>query len=161
MLEVDPQADPDATLCLRERPSPCETPTSTQILGTDYLRTLKKHYDALGSYLHTPTLAHIEQSKNHDYAKLALRCTQTVDSLEGALNSKVWNSTFSIRGVIEDQRVRVAPRQFCVACPQDDCGGEADILDRNVERGISWPCNGCGSQLTFALGVAITKRGGN
>lgn len=104
MLEVDPQADSDATLSFGEEPSPGETPAFMQLLGTDHvlnLRTLKKHYDALGSYLHTPTLAQIEQGKNHDFGKLSRRCALIVEALETALSSKVWNSTFAIRGEIE------------------------------------------------------------
>lgn len=104
MLEVDPQADSDATLAFGEEPSPGETPASMQFLGTDHvlnLRTLKKHYDALGSYLHTPTLAQIEQGQSHDFGKLGRRCAQIVEALDTALNSSVWNSTFAIRGEIE------------------------------------------------------------
>jgi len=70
MLEVDPQADADAILSFGEEPPLGETPASMHLLGTDHvlnLRTLKKHYDALGSYLHTPTLDQIEQGKTHDY----------------------------------------------------------------------------------------------
>jgi hypothetical protein len=195
MLEVDPQADADATLSIGEEPSLGETPETMQLLGTDHvlnLRTLKKHYDALGSYLHTPTLSQIEQGKTHDYAKLGQRCSKIIDALDTALNSKVWNSTFATRGVmdcsecgstirrrlprdtaervvqcwscpasytmtkIEDQQVRFEPRQVRVACPQQDCGSESYIWERNVERGKCWTCHDCGSQLMFALGVAIT-----
>lgn len=104
MLEVDPHADSNATLSYGKEPSPGEAPESMRVLGTDQvlnLRTLKKHYDALGSYLHTPTLAQIEQNKSHDFAKLASRCQQIIDALETALSSKVWNSTLAIRGEIE------------------------------------------------------------
>jgi hypothetical protein len=196
MLEVDPQADSDATLSFGEETSPGETPKTLQLLGTDHvlnLRTLKRHYDALGSYLHTPTLAQIEQGKSHDYGKLGRRCAQIVEALEIALNSKVWNPTLAIRGEFEcsecgsdirrrlpkdetervvqcwscvasytmtevdDQKVRFEPRQVHVACPQKDCGGESYIWERNVEIGKSWRCHDCGSQLKFALGVAITQ----
>jgi hypothetical protein len=196
MLEVDPQADVDATLSIGEEPSLGETPESMQLLGTDHvlnLRTLKKHYDALGSYLHTPTLSQIEQGKTHDYAKLGQRCSKIIDALDTALSSKVWNSTFAIRGVmdcsecgstirrrlpndmaervvqcwscpasytmieIEDQQVRFEPRQVRATCPKQDCGDESYIWERNVERGNSWPCNGCGSRLMFALGVAVAS----
>lgn len=192
MLELDPQADADATLSFGEKPSPGETPESMQLLGTDHvlnLRTLKKHYDALGSYLHTPTLAQIEQGKVHDYGKLGRRCAQIMDALDATLCSKVWNSTFAVRGEsdcaecgsvirrrlpkdmterivqcwsctasytmteIADQKVNFEPRQMRVACPQKDCGSAAYIW----ERGKYWTCLDCGYQLTFALGVAISR----
>lgn len=53
MLKVDAQADADATLSIGEEPSFGKPPETMQLLGTDHvlnLRTLKKHYDALGSY---------------------------------------------------------------------------------------------------------------
>lgn len=196
MLEVDPQADSDATIAFGEEPSPGETPASMQMLGTDRvlnLRTLKRHYDALGSYLHTPTLAQIEQGQSHDLGKLRSRCAQIVEALEAALSSKVWNSTFAIRGEIEcrecgadirrrlpkdktervvqcwscaasytmtevdSRQVRFEPREMRVACPQKDCGCVSYVWERQVERGKSWRCSNCKSQLTFALGVAITQ----
>lgn len=131
MLEVDPQADADATLSFGIEPGPGETPESMTLLGTDHvlnLRTLKKHYDALGSYLHTPTLAQLKKGKDHDYDRLAQRCEQIVTALETALSSKVWNSTFAIRGEIE-----------CT-----DCGS---IIRRRLPKGTAqrvvqcWSCS--------------------
>ncbi|WP_373355739.1 hypothetical protein [Pseudoroseicyclus sp. CXY001] len=104
MLEVDPQADADATLAFGEEPFPGETPASMRLLGTDHvlnLRTLKKHYDALGAHLHAPTLSQLEQRQHHDFGKLRARCERIVEALETALSSKVWNSTLAIRGEIE------------------------------------------------------------
>lgn len=195
MLEVDPQADADATLSVGEEPSLGETPETMQLLGTDHvlnLRTLKKHYDALGSYLHTPTLAQIEQGKVHDFTKLSQRCSKIIDALDIALNSKVWNSIFAIRGVmdcaecgdtirrrlpksmaervvqcwscpasytmteIEDQKVRFEPRYVNIPCPKAECSNVTHLFEKEVAQGNSWSCNGCGTQLMFALGVAIT-----
>jgi hypothetical protein len=104
MLEVDPQADIDSSFSFGTEPSLGKTPSSLQLLGTDYvlnLRTLKKHYDAIGAYLHTPTLAQIEQGKGQDYKKLADRCSEIIEALELALSSKVWNSTLANRGTID------------------------------------------------------------
>lgn len=198
MLEVDPQADSDATLSFGVEPSLGETPASMHLLGTDHvldLRTLKKHYDALGSYLHTPTFAQLEQGQGHDFAKLRQRCEMIVQALETSLSSKVWNSALAIRGEIdcdfcgsvlrrrlpkdrtervvqcwscpasylmsetEDQKVRFAPQQVRITCPQEGCGEASYIWERNVEPGNSWKCQNCGSQLALALGVTITLPG--
>lgn len=196
MLEVDPQADADATLSFGEEPSLGETPETMQLLGTDHvlnLRTLKKHYDALGSYLHTPTLAQIEQGKTHDYARLGQRCSKIIDALDTALNSKVWNSTLAVRGEIdcaecgsvirrrlpkdraehvvecwsctasytmteiENEKVRFEPRYVNIPCPRAECSNVTQLWEKEVAQGNSWPCNGCGFQLTFALGITVTK----
>ena len=77
MLEVDPQADEAATLSFGVEPSYGEAPEKMTLLGRDNvlkLTTLKKHYDALGSYLHTPTLSQLEKNKSHDMTKLRKRC---------------------------------------------------------------------------------------
>lgn len=58
---------------------------------------------------------------------------------------------------LEDDKVRFKPRQLRVACPEKDCGGESYVWERNLERGNSWICHDCGSVLTFALGVMVTR----
>ncbi len=104
ILEIDPQADSDSTLSVGLEPSPGETPESMQILGTEHvlsLKTLKEHYDALGSYLHTPILKKINQGKTHDYSKLSGRCNQIIDAIETVLSSKVWNTGLAIFGELK------------------------------------------------------------
>lgn len=104
MLEVDPQADTAATLSFGLEPSYGETPETMTMLGTDKvlkLATLKKHYDALGSYLHTPTLAQLEKNKTHDMSKLRNRCVNIVDAIETVLASKIWGTSMTNSGEIE------------------------------------------------------------
>lgn len=104
MLEVDPHADKDATIAFGIEPSYGEKPEVMQSMGTDYvldMKTLKKHYDALGAYLHTPTLAQLEQGKSHDFNKLRKRCDEIVAAVDKVLSSRIWNSTMANRGEIE------------------------------------------------------------
>ncbi|MBI1493329.1 hypothetical protein [Halocynthiibacter styelae] len=104
MLEVNPHVDQDTTLSCGEEPYPGGTPEVMRMLGTDRvlnLKTLKKHYDALGSYLHTPTIHQLEAGKEHDYKKLRKRCNEIVSALEDALSSPVWNARFSLQGNYE------------------------------------------------------------
>ena len=130
MLEVDPQADQSATLYVGIEPSYGETPEKMTLLGTDHvlkLATLKKHYDALGSYLHTPTIAQLENNKPHNMQKLRARCEDIVAAIEQVLSSRVWGTAMSNNATIK-----------CVVC-------ETEIkrrLSRNVEgRKIEcWKC---------------------
>ena len=104
MLEVDPQADTAATLSFGVEPSYGEAPETMTLLGTDNvlkLATLKKHYDALGSYLHTPTLAQLENNKPHDMTKLRARCEKIVKAINTVLSSKIWGTSMANRGEIE------------------------------------------------------------
>lgn len=104
MLEVDPQADSAATLSFGVEPSYGKSPEKMTLLGTDNvlkLATLKKHYDALGSYLHTPTLSQLEKNKSHDMIKLQKRCEIISEAIKTVLSSKVWGSSMANRGEIE------------------------------------------------------------
>ncbi len=104
MLEVDPQADTAATLSFGLEPTYGSPPESMTMLGTDNvlkLATLKKHYDALGSYLHTPTLAQLEQNKPHNMTKLRSRCEKIIEAIKTVLASKVWGTSMANRGEID------------------------------------------------------------
>ena len=98
MLEIDPYADQSVTLSYGIEPSYGETPEKMTLLGTDQplnQATLKKHYDALGSYLHTPTLDQLENNKPHDMQKLRVRCETIVAAIEQVLSSRVWGKGLS------------------------------------------------------------------
>lgn len=67
-----------------------------QFLGTDQvftLRDLKAHYDAIGSYLHMPSLEQLQAGKIADPQKLITRCEAIITALEDVLNSSVYNVT--------------------------------------------------------------------
>lgn len=66
-------------------------------LGTDTvfsLADLKKHYHAVGSMLHTPTMRQIEQAKPLDTTKLRIRLEAIARDLTKSLDSPVRNATF-------------------------------------------------------------------
>lgn len=104
MLEIDPYADQSVTLSYGIEPSYGETPEKMTSLGTDQRlnqATLKKHYNALGSYLHTPTIAQIENNKPHDMQKLRARCEDIIAAIEQVLSSRVWRTSISNSGKLE------------------------------------------------------------
>lgn len=55
------------------------------------METLRKHYDALGSFLHVPTLKQTRSGKAHDPEKQRKRCTEIADYIEHVLASPVYN----------------------------------------------------------------------
>ena len=131
MLEVDPQADQAATLSVGVESTYGETPETMTEMGTDRvfdLVKLKTHYDALGSYLHTPTLGQLEKNKPHDMTKLRCRCDTITEAVEMVLSSPVWAVTFKNSGKIE-----------CLECGQ--------TLSRRIPNGVDsrkvecWECN--------------------
>ena len=130
ILEVDPQADQAATLSFGIEPSYGKQPETMTILGTDQplnLATLKKHYDALGSYLHTPTLGQLENNKSHDMQKLRTRCEKIVETIQEVLSSPVSGTVFSTSCTFE-----------CVGCKTTITRGlSPSIQSRMIE---CWEC---------------------
>ncbi len=96
LLEIEPHADQGSTLRFGEEEVPGQPARQMYCLGTENvlnLRALKKHYDALGSFLHMPTLKQLEDGGSVDFSKLRSRCEQIVAGLEAALASPVFNIT--------------------------------------------------------------------
>lgn len=96
--DIDPTLGMSATIAVGiekvygEQPPP----EDMQLLGTDRVFTLadlKAHYDAVGSYLHIPSLAQMMKSGMPDQEKLRVRCEALIVALEEILASPVWNST--------------------------------------------------------------------
>lgn len=59
LLEIDATADKDSTLSYGIEETPGQPASQMTMLGTETvlnMETLRKHYDALGSFLHVPTL---------------------------------------------------------------------------------------------------------
>jgi len=56
------------------------------------LADLKKHYDAVGSYLHVPSLNQLQSGQVPDPAKLREHCEAAVRLVENILSSQLWNA---------------------------------------------------------------------
>lgn len=96
MLEVDPFADQAATISIGKEESQEKT-GKLQLLGTDRCLTLaeiKKFYDRLGSYLHTPTIDQIRTEKAVNFEKIKTRCEELISILEEVLSSRIYNARF-------------------------------------------------------------------
>lgn len=101
LLSIDPTADKQVTIAVGLEGPGGERPKVMQTLGTDKplsMTVLKKHYDALGSYLHIPTIRQFESDKLPDLGKLRARCEGIADEIQSILTSAVSDSnigTFS------------------------------------------------------------------
>ena len=94
LLQIDPHADQSSALWYGIEPSPGEQPEKMTFLGTEQVigqETIKKHYDALGSYLHVPTIKRLAEGKEHDLNRLRERCRSISEVLEKVIDSRVWN----------------------------------------------------------------------
>jgi hypothetical protein len=99
LLEIEPLADTNSTLRIGEESVPGQLASEVRPLGSETilnLQALKKHYDALGSYLHMPTLKQLKTGNDVDLTKLRDRCKKIVCDVEAALASTVYNITFGM-----------------------------------------------------------------
>lgn len=96
LLEIDAKADADSSAAVGLEKAYGVAPPTEEMksLGSEKvlnLATIKRHYDALGSYLHIPTLKQMRLGKFFDAGKLRACCLQIVTYLDEVLASPVWN----------------------------------------------------------------------
>jgi DNA-directed RNA polymerase subunit RPC12/RpoP len=97
LLEIDPRADKDSSVAYGVQDEPGKQSDAMTFLGKEKvlnLSMIKRHYDALGSYLHTPTLKQLKNEGAVDYDKLRARCELICTEVEATLASHVWNINF-------------------------------------------------------------------
>lgn len=96
LLDIDPHAASDSSLRIGIESSPGVSPEVMHEVGQDTplsMNTIKRHYDALGSYLHVPSLKQTLAGKNPDLIKLRNKCEAIALDLEQVLASTVYNIT--------------------------------------------------------------------
>lgn len=104
LLEIDPNADKDSSLAFGIEPSLGEAPEAMQSLGTEKvlsMKMLKKHYDALGSYLHVQSIKQRRMGVKIDYAAVGKRCEDIAAFIDDVLKSPVFNSTVGNYAVMD------------------------------------------------------------
>lgn len=98
LLDIDPSADKDSSLAfgIEEeygKPAPASAMKS---LGSEVvlnMSTLRKHYDALGSYLHKLSMKKVRLGESLDFEKFRDRCEDLAGYVESVLASPVFNIT--------------------------------------------------------------------
>lgn len=97
LLEVDPMANTGGTISVGLQERYGQPANEMKVLGTETvlkLETIKAHYDALGSYLHMPTLKQLQGGNPRDYVKLRKKCQEVAEAVGRALQSTVFNTKF-------------------------------------------------------------------
>ena len=111
LIDIEPRADKGSSIAYGVEEVPGVAAKEMTSLGAEQvfgLRAIKAHYDALGSYLHMPTLKQLEQVGEPDLGKLLERCLTIIGILDGVLSSPVFNINFGTFSSI--------------ACMNPDCG---------------------------------------
>lgn len=138
LLDIDPSADKDSSLAYGEEPSYGVAPAVMTSLGTEKvlnLATIKRHYDALGSHLHVPTVKQRNNGIGVDHGKLRERCNEIAEYLSQVLASPVWNTTIGLFASIDciecgkPVRKRIPRGQTVVDAKCFECGATYKVTD--------------------------------
>jgi DNA-directed RNA polymerase subunit RPC12/RpoP len=164
LLEIDPRTDKDSSIAYGVEDVPGKVAEVMTPLGAEKvlnLSTIKKHYDALGSYLHAPTIRQLESGSPVDFKKLRLRCDQIVSEVEATLASPVWNINFGSFSEIPcmrcNQRVRKrinGPQEIahCFGCGATYEVNETPTKEINwriIQQVITCQAPGCGKDIVL------------
>jgi len=100
MRNVDPYADCSSRLDVGPEVIPGEPPPTEgwRTLGEENRFSIEwanKNYNALGNYLHAPTLHQLEPDNAPTVAVIIERATEVLHECEKVLNSRIWNSYFA------------------------------------------------------------------
>lgn len=181
LLEIDATADKDRTLSYGVEETPGQPSAKMTMLGTEKvlnMETLRRHYDALGSFLHVPTLKQTRSGKTHDPEKQRKRCTEIAGYIEHVLASTIHNFRFGRFSTIEcaecgkpiRKRMPASEKTVeaeCFACKASytlrDIDGEQIEWEPHVHK-IACGNRACGHKIEiwlreYALGVTWTCPG--
>jgi len=166
LLDIDPTADSDATYAIGLQKEYGIRPEKMDSLGTEKilnLETLRKHYDALGSYLHVPTLKQVRLSKEHDFNKIRLRCEEIANAVMQVLSSPIFNVTLGSFASLpcmecgKPIRKRMPHSKKEVPAQCYECGASYLIIDKGNSQ-VEWtpqqheiPCgnSSCNHKITI------------
>jgi hypothetical protein len=168
LLDIHPYADQSMTVSIGlEKESGGVGPMHHMGRETVFdLNAVKEHYDALGAYLHTPSLKQVEERGiSPDPQRLRARCNSIVDLIEKALASTVYNvtlGTFDTRicGRCNSQiRRRIPHGQEAIEAECFECDAKYTLnLKKNdvvewmpMGRRISCSTEGCRGQHFFFM----------
>jgi hypothetical protein len=138
LLEIDPNADKDNSLAFGIEPSLGVMPDVMEALGTERvlnMETIKRHYDALGSYLHVPTIKQRKAVAKVDHVKFRARCDEIAAYLTEVLASPVWNATIGIFASLDcvkcghPIRKRMPHGEAVVDATCFECGANYKVTD--------------------------------
>lgn len=166
LLEIDPTADKEVTIAVGLEETPGKEADNLNLLGTDTpltLRTIKHHYDALGYYLHIPTIKQLKKSPSGKTDRLRKRCEEILEALEQVLKSPVFNCTLGTFSTIECDRCKANIRKRlipgrkeieakCLECSApyklEDLGDGKTGWTRMLTE-IPCPSEGCNDSITI------------
>jgi len=140
LLEIEPTTDRDSSLAYGIEDESGVPTTKMKALGSEVvlnMATIRKHYDALGSYLHIPTIKSAVRGKQVDPERLRERCDEIKCYLEKVLSSPVFNITLGTFSTLEcmecgnklRKRIPHGAGTFDVECFSCDASYSVNYID--------------------------------
>ena len=99
LLDIDPHADANSSLSVGIEETYGVPAKEMNSLGQETvlnMATLKKHYDALGSYLHMPTLKQLQDGGGPSFDKLKDRLAEITGYVDTVLRSPIFNINIGV-----------------------------------------------------------------
>ncbi|MCA9395089.1 MAG: hypothetical protein KC900_12870 [Candidatus Omnitrophica bacterium] len=146
LLEIDPMADKDCSLAIGVEeqygvPAPQMSPLGSEKVLS--MKILKKHYDALGSYLHVQSMKQFRTGTVLDFDKFRNRCEEISEYASQVLTSSVFNVTLGSFSKIncaecdKPIRKRIPPGQSEVMAECFECKATYTLTDEGDGK-IMW-----------------------
>ena len=146
LLDIDPMADKDSSLAIGVEEQYGVPAPKMNSLGSEKvlnMKILKKHYDALGSYLHVQSMKQGHAGTVLDLDKFRIRCEEISEFVSQVLSSPVFNVTlgsFASLNCVECERPirkRIPIGQSEVVAECYECKATYTITDEG-DRKVKW-----------------------
>ncbi len=135
LLELDPLADASGSVSFGLEDEPGVPAEVMKTLGAEKvfnMKNVKDSYNALGSFLHQPTLRQLNEGKDRNWQRMRQRCDELFLKLEAVLASPIFSVNFGSFTTFhcmndncrKEVRKRLPTGQTEVPAPCFDCGAE-------------------------------------
>ena len=137
MLEVDPKADRSSRIAVGREDAPGQRSTKMKMLGEDRRFTFKwanRSHNALGNFLHAPTLHQLEAGGTPDEAKMREKTEEVAGVIEHTLATPIFNVNFGnfyeipcVCGRPFKRRAGSFTAEEGIVCPNMECRAIWDV----------------------------------
>jgi hypothetical protein len=166
MLEVDPKADRSSTIAIGREEERGQRSKNMKVLGEDRRFTLKwanRSHNALGNFLHVPTLHQRETGKVPDHDTMRTKAEEVATVIEHTLDTSIYNVNFGnfyhvdcVCGRSFRRREGSFTADQGIVCPNVDCRAIWDVVSedeisvRFKQRQTEYVCPSC-NETRFVL----------
>jgi hypothetical protein len=175
MLTVDPHADQTSTISVGIEERCGEPAKEMKVFGEDRrfsLRWATSNHNALGNFLHAPTLFQIDNEQRPSGAKMLKKAGEVAETIERTLNTPIFNVNLGLFYTFDCDCGRRVKRRSGSFRQEDgikcrSCGAIWDTVAETEgvspgqttfkERKISYPCFACSAM--NHVGIHHVKEG--